>query len=71
MKTIQQVPLKDGESIFILDYNEQNSELTFRTSRVPKHKQTEKVKIIDDKVYTSICNFHVSFIEQFINLNEQ
>lgn len=71
MKTIQQVPLKDGESIFILDYNEQNSELTFRTSRVPEHKQTEKVKIINDKVYTYLYNFHISFIEQFINLNNQ
>ena len=41
-KIIQQVPLGDKESLYILDFNKEKEELTFRTSRIPEYKQTEK-----------------------------
>ena len=40
---IQMVSIGE-HALFIVDYK--NSELTFRTSRVPEHRQTEKVTII-------------------------
>ncbi len=68
MRTIQQVPLKSGDSLYILGYDD--GKITFRTSKNPKQKQIEAIKIVDEKVYASEYNFHVSFLQEFITLNE-
>jgi hypothetical protein len=63
---IQMVSMGE-HALFILDYK--NSELTFRTSRVPEHRQTEKVTIDSDMVYTNLYKFHISYLNNFIREN--
>lgn len=68
MKGIQMVVTSDDTSLFLINFNKETKELTFRTTREPKHLQTEKVEIKDDMVYTNLHYFHVSFLEN-VNKN--
>lgn len=68
MSTIQQVPLKSGDSLYILGYDD--GKITFITSKNLKQKQIETIKIVEETVYTTEYNFHISFLQEFISLNE-
>ena len=71
MKLIQLIPLPNGEYIFLTGFDLDNSELTFRTSRIPEMLQTESIKA-DDKgmLHTSLYNFNGQYLQKFINENE-
>lgn len=69
MKNIQQV--FTGESyLYIIDWNEETKELTFRSSYNPENLQKEVVKISGQFVYTNLYHFHISYLQQFIELNK-
>ena len=70
MKTIQMVVTSDVTSLFLLDFDEDTQELTFRSSHNPEHKQTEKVLIKDELVYINSGHFHVGFIQKLLKENE-
>jgi len=70
MKTIQMVVTSDVTSLFLIDFNEDTQELTFRSSHNPTHKQIEKVLIKDDLVYINSRYFHIGFIEKLLKENE-
>lgn len=65
-KFIQMVVTSEDNSLFILDFNEETNELTFRVSRNPEHRQIQKVNIIENIVYTQAYNFHVSYLQNFL-----
>ena len=67
MKEIQMVVTSEDTSLFLIHFNKKTKELTFRTTREPKHLQTEKVVIKDDMVYTNLHYFHVSFLKNVNN----
>lgn len=67
-KIIQQVPLGDKESLYILDFDKE--ELTFRTSRVPEHRQTEKIQLRDNNICTNLYFFHQNYLVKFLQENE-
>ena len=64
--TVQMVSMGE-HALFILDYK--NGELTFRTSRAPEHRQTEKITIDSNMVYTNLYKFHISYLNNFIREN--
>lgn len=49
--------------IFLININDEN-ELTFRTSRNPQYKQTEKIIIEGDFVYTNLYFFHIDYLNK-------
>ncbi len=61
--------VKMGEhALFILNYKD--GELTFRTSRVPEHRQTEKITIEGDMVCTNLYKFYIGYLNNFIRENK-
>jgi hypothetical protein len=68
-KIIQQVPLGDKESLYILDFNKEKEELTFRTSRIPEYKQTEKIQLRDNNICTNLYFFHQNYLVKFLKEN--
>ena len=70
INTIQMVCLNDGQSLFILDFDKKKDELTFRTSRIPEHKQTEKITRNGDNIHTNLYFFNRSYLEHFITIND-
>lgn len=69
MRNIQQI--YTGESnLYIVGWNDQTKELSFRSSRNPENLQTEVVRIEGNFVYTSLYHFHKNYLQQFIALNE-
>lgn len=63
---VQQVPFRDFESIYIIAFNKETDELTFRTSRVPEHKQTEKITRLGNDVSTHLYAFPLFYLDKFI-----
>ena len=55
--------------LWIIDFNEETNELTFRVTRNHKHLQKEKIVIKDDTVYTNLYLFHISYLKKFLNEN--
>jgi len=56
-----------GEAIlFILGFDVDKQELTFRTSRNPEYIQTEKILVQDNFVYTNLYFFHISYLKKFL-----
>ena len=68
-KVIQMVKTSDDNSLFILDFDEENEVLTFRTTRMPNYRQNEKVKISEDMVYTNLYHFPIFFLTKFVTAN--
>lgn len=68
-KVIQMVVISPDNTLFITDFNEETEEMVFRTSRVPKYRQIEKITISEDMVYTNLYNFSVVFLSKFITSN--
>lgn len=69
--TIQMIPTSEDNSIFIINYNMKTNELTFRTTRVPEHLQTEKLqKGVNGMLHTNLDSFHESYLSKFIVENE-
>lgn len=64
--TIQMVSMGE-HALFILDYKD--GELTFGTSRVPEHRQTENITIDSDIAYTNLYKFHIGYLNNFIREN--
>ena len=63
---IQQIPLGDGHNLYLLGYNQTTGVLTFRTSRVPEHRQEETIKQVGEFIHTNLYKFHVSFLLKLI-----
>jgi len=63
------IQTSEDNSLFILDFNKETNELTFRVSRNPEHKQVQKVTFAEDMVYTQAYNFHIGYLNKFINEN--
>ena len=70
MRTIQMVVTSDDTSLFLIDFNEDTNELTFRSSRNPEYKQTEKIEIKDDVAYLNLHYFHMGFIQKLTESNQ-
>ena len=70
MKTIQMVVKTKDSALFITDFDQETNELTFRSSRNPEYKQTEKIVIKDDMIYTNLHYFHVKYLQKFIKENQ-
>jgi hypothetical protein len=66
---IQQVYLNDGENLYILGYNPEKSELTFRTSRVPEYKQTEKILQVGYMIKINLYEIPIQYLQKFIDEN--
>lgn len=73
MKVIQMIPTSGENSIFICGFDEETSELTFRSSLNPQNKQKEVVSIDKEKgmVYTNLFFFHVNYLIKFLQENER
>jgi hypothetical protein len=56
--------------MYILDFNLETNELTFRTTFEPKHRQTEEITVKGDLVYTSLYHFPIGYIHKFIAEND-
>ena len=48
----------------------ENEELTFRTSRIPEYKQTEKIQLRDNNICTNLYFFHQNYLVKFLKENE-
>jgi len=66
-RTIQMVFTGEGY-LWIIGFNPETMELTFRTSRNPQHLQTEKVLVKDGNIYTNLY-FHPNYLEKFLAEN--
>ena len=66
---IQQIPLGDGENLYILDFNPENNLLTFRSSRVPEQRQEETIVFKDHIAFTNLYYFNSQFLTKFLNEN--
>jgi len=71
MKTMQVVPMRDYQSLWIVDFDFKTSTLYFRTSRNPKYRQSEVVKVTEHSVIGNLYDFSVEFLNMFINNNIQ
>jgi ribosomal protein L24E len=67
-RVIQMIVTSDNNSLFICGYKKPDT-LIFRVSRNPKQLQEEKFVVRNDEVHTNLYNFHVSFLDNFIRLN--
>ena len=71
-RVIQMVPTVPGEaSLFITAFNMENSELTYRSSRIPEREFKENIKP-DEKGNIQLENgfFHQGYIDKFIKENQ-
>jgi len=66
MRTIQMIVTKEGDSIFLIGFNQETNELTFRSSFNPDYLQTEKITSDKQMIYTSVHFFPVAFLQKFI-----
>ena len=62
---IQMIYTGDDNYIFLKGFNEKD-ELVFRTSRMPKYLQNEKIIIDKDMVYTNLYHFPTYFLRHLI-----
>lgn len=65
-KVIQMIPTSETNSFFIIDVQEK--QMTFRVTMNPNHLQKEPFIIKDNMVYCSFYNFHINYLNQFLNL---
>ncbi len=65
-KIIQMIATGDDSYIFLLGFNPEKMELTFRTSRNIQSLQKEKVVIKDHTVYTNLYFFDVGYLKPFL-----
>lgn len=66
MGTLIQMVRTDPENIlFIYGFNEKG-ELIFRSSRLPKYLQNEKIVIEGEMCYTNLFHFHINYLRNFI-----
>ena len=66
-KVIQMVKISEDNNLWIIDFNEETKELTFRVSRNHKYLQKENIVINDKMVYTNLYFFHIDYLKKFIN----
>lgn len=66
-KIIQMVKTSEDNNLWIIDFDVETNELTFRTSRNAQHLQKEKIVIKDDMVYTNLYFFHINYLKKFLN----
>ena len=69
-KVIQKIPIDKDKAIYIVGFNQETMELSFRVSLEPKYLQKEIITV-DDKgiIRTSLYHFHVNFLNKFIQEN--
>ena len=65
-KIIQMIATGDDSYIFLLGFDPEKKELTFRTSRNIQHLQKEKVVIQDNVVYTNLYYFGEGYLKPFL-----
>ncbi len=70
-KTIQMVPFTDGHSLFILDYDQESGEMEFRSSNNTSLRRKDVAMASKGMVYVGLDMFPVSFLENFMNTNNQ
>lgn len=67
MKTIQMIVTDSGEAMFIIGFNEESNEITFRSSFNPGYLQTEKILLRDNMVYTNVHHFPIDYLKKFLS----
>jgi len=69
-RVIIRVPLNEqGDGLYITDYNDEKTEVSYRTNRNPKNKVTEKIIFNQQMCYTNLFNFHENYLVNFIKSN--
>lgn len=70
MKIIQQIYIGDGNSIFLIDFDEEKTEISFRNSIESKLKQTEQISI-DEKgmIHLGPHFFHQTYLAKWLSEN--
>ena len=66
MNTIQMIPEEGGEALFLLDFDEQTNDLTFRSSYNPEHRQKEASLLHKGVVYVGTHFFPIDYLNKFI-----
>ena len=69
-KVIQMVVIDDDNSLFIIGYRKDFSELTFRVSFVPEQLQVESITFGKGMAYTNLYHFSVDYLNKFIEENK-
>jgi hypothetical protein len=67
MKTIQQVFIDDEKSLYILSYDQDKKEMTFRVSLEPKQIHCESIIIDKGLAYTNLYFFPIGYLKKFIS----
>ena len=67
---MQMIPLAEVDRLFIVDFNTDTNELSFRISRNVEHLQKEIIRVEGELVYTSLYHFHISWLHKFLQLNQ-
>lgn len=70
MKTIQMVSISKEKGLFILDFNIETGEITFKVSTAPENIQKEIITVDNDIVYTKDYNFSIGYLQKFVNENK-
>lgn len=66
---LQQIYLGDNNSLYLIDFDINTNELSFRTTRNPNYLQKEVIKIDKDNVYTNLYFFNIGYLQKFIQEN--
>jgi len=66
-KGIQMIFTGEGY-LWIIGFNPETMELTFRTSRNPQHLQIEKILVKDGMIWTNLYFFHPNYLKKFLAL---
>lgn len=71
-KVIQQIKVSETKSLYIIDFNEETDELSFRTTDEYNYLQKEEI-VFNEKtqmIHTNLYHFHIEYLKRFINDNK-
>lgn len=69
-KVIQEIVIKDYK-LFIVGFDKETDTLEFRTSFEPKFLQKEVITLKNNFIYTNLYNFHIHYLQSFIQKNRK
>lgn len=64
------VVISDEKSIFLTDFDKQTNELSFRMTFDPRQVHKETIAVVGPNIKTNLYFFHRSFLEKFVNENQ-
>lgn len=70
-KVIQMVPMKDGNHLFIVDFEIPKYKLSYRKGKAPNLLISTLVSVNETTVIAEGFDFHVSFLNSFIFHNSE